>query len=262
MLRTRIITAVIALLILGTVVFVLPPDAVQVVIGLLVLAGAWEWSGFLGLSSTFFRVLYVAIIAGLIAVVVFAFPQDTLLVLQIACAWWFLAFIWTLLFPTPIPAAVRWICGAFVLVPLFVALLLLYGLGPRFLLFALLIVWSADIGAYFAGKQFGRVKLAPSISPGKTWEGVFGGLLLVTVLSVVWGQSQALPLAVLVPFCLAVAALSIVGDLTVSMFKRTAGVKDSGSLFPGHGGVLDRVDSIAAAAPLFALGIVWLGLVQ
>ena len=262
MLRTRIITAVIALLILGTVVFVLPPDAVKVVIGLLVLAGAWEWSGFLGLSSKSLRLLYVAIIAGLIATVVFAFPENTLQVLQVACVWWFLAFIWTLLFPTPIPHVVRWICGAFVLVPLFVALLLLYGLGPRLMLFALLIVWAADIGAYFAGKQFGRVKLAPSISPGKTWEGVFGGLLMVIVLSAIWGQSQGLPLAVLVPFCIAVAALSIVGDLTVSMFKRTAGVKDSGSLFPGHGGVLDRVDSIAAAAPLFALGVVWLGLVQ
>ena len=120
MLRTRIITAVIALLILGTVVFVLPPDAVKVVIGLLVLAGAWEWSGFLGLSSKSLRLLYVAIIDGLIATVVFAFPENTLLVLQVACAWWFLAFIWTLLFPTPIPHVVRWICGAFVLVPLFV----------------------------------------------------------------------------------------------------------------------------------------------
>ena len=135
-------------------------------------------------------------------------------------------------------------------------------LSPKLLLFALLIVWVADMGAYFAGKQFGRVKLAPSISPGKTWEGVFGGLVLVVVLTLVWAHFGEMELNVLLPFCLAVGALSVVGDLTVSMFKRTAGVKDSGKLFPGHGGVLDRIDSVSAAAPLFALGLNWLGLLS
>ncbi len=262
MLKTRIITAIISLLVLGAVLFKLPPTAVSVVLGVLILAGAWEWSGFLGLAATSTRLLYVVLIAVLACVVLFMFPSRVDLILQVACVWWFIAFIWTFLFPTPIPAAVRWLCGALVLVPLFFALLRLYDLDPQLLLFALLIVWAADIGAYFAGKQFGRVKLAPNISPGKTWEGVFGGLLLVAGLSLVWGKVQDLPLLVVVPFSLAVAALSIVGDLTVSMFKRTAGVKDSGKLFPGHGGVLDRVDSVAAAAPLFALGSVWLGLVS
>ncbi len=129
------------------------------------------------------------------------------------------------------------------------------------LLFALLIVWVADSGAYFAGKALGRVKLAPAISPGKTWEGVIGGLVLVAALAIGVGLWRDLNIGVFVPFCLAIGAISVVGDLTVSMFKRTAGVKDSGSLFPGHGGVLDRIDSVAAAAPLFALGLTWLGLV-
>ena len=124
-----------------------------------------------------------------------------------------------------------------------------------------MIVWAADVGAYFAGSKFGRVKLAPSISPGKTWEGVIGGLAVVVLLSLAWSSYRDMQLAVLLPFCLSVGALSIVGDLTVSMFKRTAGVKDSGKLFPGHGGVMDRIDSVAAAAPLFALGLGWLGLV-
>jgi phosphatidate cytidylyltransferase len=184
-----------------------------------------------------------------------------LIVLQIAFVWWFAAFIWTMVFPTRIPVAVRWLCGALVLVPLYTALIKLFGYGPVYLLFALVIVWAADAGAYFAGKRFGRVKLAPSISPGKTWEGVIGGMLLVIVLSIAVAYRAEVSVAVLLPFCLAVAALSIVGDLTVSMFKRTAGIKDSGTLFPGHGGVLDRVDSVAAAAPLFTLGIRWLGLV-
>jgi len=238
MLKTRLKTAVVSLVILGAVLFVVPAGIARLVIAAVIIMGAWEWSGFLGLSGNVVRFAYVAVIAALMAVMSFVIP-----------------------FPTPIPAAVRWLCGVLVLVPLFVALLFLYSLAPQYLLFALLIVWAADMGAYFAGKQFGRVKLAPGISPGKTWEGVFGGLLMVVIFSLVWAHYADLQVAVLLPFCLAVGAVSVVGDLTVSMFKRTAGVKDSGRLFPGHGGVLDRVDSVAAAAPLFALGLTWLGLV-
>jgi phosphatidate cytidylyltransferase len=261
MLKTRIITAIISLVILGAVLFVVPAAIAELVIALLIVAGAWEWSGFLGFKSNGGRYLYAAIIVALMAVAVSVFDAYVEQILQVACVWWFVAFIWTFLFPTPIPLVIRWICGALVLVPLYVALLALYKLSPQFLLFALLIVWVADMGAYFAGKQFGRVKLAPSISPGKTWEGVFGGLVMVIILTAAWAHYTDMNLAIMLPFCLAVGALSVVGDLTVSMFKRTAGVKDSGKLFPGHGGVLDRVDSVSAAAPLFALGLNWLGLV-
>ncbi len=260
MLRTRLITAVISLAILGAVLFAVPAVVALSVIGLLVLAGAWEWSGFLGLAATSGRISYVALIAAMMAVMTFVIPEQSELLLGVACVWWLGAFIWTFFFPTPIPAATRWVCGALVLVPLFVALRVLYGLDPLLLLFSLLIVWAADIGAYFVGRRFGRVKLAPSISPGKTWEGVFGGLIMVVILTFVWAHFRDVGVAVLLPFCLGVAALSIVGDLTVSMFKRTVGLKDSGNLFPGHGGVLDRVDSISAAAPLFVIGVDWLGL--
>jgi len=261
MLKTRIITAIIALAVFGTVLFVLPANVAEVVIALLVIAGAWEWSGFLNLKSALGRSVYVVLIAALLAVVVFATPNYSNQVLQAACVWWFAAFVWTFFFPTPIPIALRWVCGVLVLVPVFIALLTLYRISSQFLLFALVIVWAADVGAYFSGKMFGRVKLAPNISPGKTWEGVFGGLALVAALTLAWASYAGMEITVLLPFCLAVAALSIVGDLTVSMFKRSAGVKDSGKLFPGHGGVLDRIDSVAAAAPLFALGLVQLGLV-
>ncbi len=261
MLRTRVLTAIVALLLLGTVLYVLPPPAAKIVIALLVLAGAWEWAGFLGANQSVMRVVYVALIGALIALSHFRFAADAELILKIACGWWLLAFLWTFAFPTPIPMAVRWLCGVLVLVPLSVALQGLYGMRPQLLLLALLIVWAADIGAYFSGKQFGRVKLAPEISPGKTWEGVIGGLAGVAVLAFGWSVYAGHSIMVVLPFCLAVGAVSVVGDLTVSMFKRTAGVKDSGALFPGHGGVLDRVDSIAAAAPLFALGVVWFGLV-
>jgi len=260
MLRQRVITAVIALAILALVLFVVPPLMAELVIPLIILAAAWEWSGFLGSNTPATRIFYVVFIAALMASVGMVWPDGVERVLQVAVIWWLLALIWTFLFPTPIPVFLRWICGALVLVPLYAALVLLYQATPSLLLFVLLIVWAADIGAYFVGKQYGRVKLAPSISPGKTWEGVIGGLVLVALLALgrsFWFETD---LAIIVPFCLGVAGVSIVGDLTVSMFKRTAGLKDSGTLFPGHGGVLDRVDSVAAAAPLFALGLSWTGL--
>lgn len=264
MLKQRIITALIAGSVLLLVLFVLPAAAAKAVIALLMLAAAWEWSGFLGSVGKVVRVAYVLAIAALLGLVTWqlADAASVALVLQVGLAWWFTALIWVFFYPTPIPTPLRWVCGVLVMVPAYLALLALYTLEPAILLFVLIIVWTADIGAYFVGKRFGRVKLAPSISPGKTWEGVIGGLLAVigvlVLARLVWLD---IDIAVVVPFCLAVAALSIVGDLTVSMFKRTAGVKDSGRFFPGHGGVLDRVDSVAAAAPLFALGISWIGLV-
>ncbi|MGI9220417.1 MAG: phosphatidate cytidylyltransferase [Woeseiaceae bacterium] len=258
--QQRIITAVIALAVLGVVLFVLPPLAVHVTLGLLIVAGAWEWSGFLGQKSLPIRMVFVAVIAGLLAVTVLFFGASAEQILIASLLWWFAALIWTFFFPTAIPEVVRWLAGILTLVPLYVALVSLYDVDRMLLLFALLVIWVADSGAYVAGRTFGRVKLAPQVSPGKTWEGVIGGLVAVVLLVLIRAFYVETDLAVLIPFCLAAAALSIVGDLTVSMFKRTAGVKDSGSLFPGHGGVLDRIDSVSAAAPLFALGLSWVGL--
>ena len=258
---TRIITAVAALAIVAVVLFVLPPVWAEFVIALLMLAGAWEWSAFLGIDRRRVRIAYTALLAVCLAAVHGAAPGQADFVMLVACVWWFVAFLWALRFPTQIPAAIRWLCGILVIVPLFIALVTLLRLGVEYLIFTLLIVWVADGGAFFAGKKFGRVKLAPAISPGKTWEGVVGGMVLVALLALAAALLTDASIAVLLPFCLAVGAVSVVGDLTVSMFKRTAGVKDSGTLFPGHGGVRDRIDSVAAAAPLCALGLGWLGIV-
>lgn len=260
MLKERVITALIAVTLLLIVLFVLPQAAARLVIALVILAGAWEWSGFLAARSTAIRAAYVVVIALLIGLVAWLSPQIDGILFRVALVWWLCALVWTLFYPTSIPAVVRWVAGALVLVPLYNALIVLYLASPAILLGALLIVWAADTGAFAAGKLFGRVKLAPRISPGKTWEGVIGGLATVAVLAAAGAYVFDARVAVLVPLCLAVACASIVGDLTVSMFKRTSGLKDSGSLFPGHGGVLDRVDSVSAAAPLFALGIGWTGL--
>ena len=258
--KQRVITAVIALLALLAVLFYVPAAATQAVFALVVLAGAWEWSAFLRSGGLPVRLLYVVIIGGCLAGLTFVPGIDVQSVFVASMVGWLCALLWTFFFPTPIPAAVRWLGGIMVLVPLYPALVSIYSAGPDVLLFALLIVWVADSGAFFAGRSLGKVKLAPAISPGKTWEGVVGGLAAVIGLTLLLSIWKEIDLAVFIPFCLAIACISVIGDLTVSMFKRNAGVKDSGTLFPGHGGVLDRIDSVAAAAPLFALGLAWLGL--
>ena len=177
-----------------------------------------------------------------------------------AGAWWLAALAWIFVFPTPVPALLAWIAGLLVLVPAYLAMDTLYQLSPWLLLMALVLIWLADIGAYFSGRAFGRIKLAPRVSPGKTWEGVAGGLLTslaaATAIAIYLDQN----LFVLAPFIAAVVGVSVVGDLTVSMFKRHNGIKDSGSLFPGHGGILDRIDSLCAATPVMVAGGMALGL--
>jgi len=258
MLKERIITAVIAVAALLLVLFVLPQAVAQVVVAAVILLGAWEWSGFLGSQSTPLRAGYVALIAILMGLVTWSAPQIDGLLFQLALAWWVGALLWTLFYPTPIPGAVRWIAGALVLLPLYKALVVLYLASPTVLLGALLIVWAADTGAFVAGKAFGRVKLAPKISPGKTWEGVAGGLVCAAMVALLGAFWFDLPVVPAVAMGAGVAGFSILGDLTVSMLKRNVGLKDSGAIFPGHGGVLDRIDSLLAAIPLYMIGFGWI----
>jgi phosphatidate cytidylyltransferase len=262
MLKQRILTAIIALSVLAVVLFVVPEIIARIVIVVLFLAAAWEWAGFLfSKNNELRRWIFVGFVALAIGVILLNMPDAALIgtILKAALVWWVVALAWLFFFPTNIPKVVSWVCGTLVLVPAWAALDYLYLSAPDLLLFVLLIVWVADIGAYFVGKSFGRVKLAPKISPGKTWEGVLGGLCAVFLLAAAGSRFVDINLSILVPFCVAVAMLSVVGDLTVSMFKRSAGVKDSGTLFPGHGGVLDRIDSVTAAAPLFAVALTWIG---
>jgi phosphatidate cytidylyltransferase len=154
------------------------------------------------------------------------------------------------------------VAGLVALLPAWLAMATLWRSEPQgreLLLLSLLVVVAADVGAYFAGHALGRVKLAPRVSPGKTWEGLLGGLAAAALMTSAGALLLGQPVARAASLGLAVGAMSVVGDLTESMFKRSAGLKDSGSLLPGHGGVLDRVDSVAAAAPLFLLGAGWLG---
>lgn len=257
MLRQRVVTAVIAVVLILLALFVFPPALTLVLLGVLIVAGGWEWSAFLGAEGAA-RSVFPAVLAAAVAAVWWAVPDFVPLipVLLVSLAFWLVAAVLVVRYPIHVPHWLVWAGGLATLVPAYLALGTLYLGEPRgsqILLFVLAVIWSADIGAYFAGRRFGRVKLAPKVSPGKTWEGVFGGLAAAALVSVAGAWWFGIPLMVLVPLSLAATLLSIVGDLTVSLFKRNAGVKDSGHLFPGHGGVLDRVDSLAAASPLFLL---------
>jgi phosphatidate cytidylyltransferase len=238
-----------------------------------VLIAAHEWAALTGVRrGTGATAAYVAAAAVLIALVVW--QRDTALpwVLIIGtCAWWLVVLTWIARFPVGFDDThpPRWLkagAGLLVVPATIGAVALLHGSpdGAWRLLFAFVLVWAADIGAYFTGQALGRHKLAPAVSPGKTWEGVFGGLawaLLVAAAAGAWlFRLEGGAWAPFLLLCVAVVLLSIVGDLGESLLKRQAGVKDSGTLLPGHGGMLDRIDSLLAALPALALGLRWLGL--
>jgi phosphatidate cytidylyltransferase len=264
-LAKRVLTAILLLIGLLLLLFVAPLwVAIWATAAVMVLA-AWEWSAFLGWRLPRLRGAYAGSMALLLAVSGWLVPAvvGLQIVLWIALLWWAIAFLWILRYPTTVPPAVAALAGLLVLIPSWLALVAILRVpehGPAFALLALCIVFAGDIGAFFAGHRFGRVKLAPQVSPGKTWEGLIGGVLLAALTAAAGGAFLGLSPVIMVPVGLGVAALSVVGDLTESMFKRSVGAKDSGHLIPGHGGVLDRIDSITAAMPLFALVLSWLGM--
>ena len=259
MLRQRILTAIVALALLAIVLFVIPPRFLPLIIGALMIGAAWEWGGLLGMTRQG-KAGYAAAIAILMAICWLFGRAEVAELFSLAIAWWILAFVGLFFYPLKFSRVAGMCVGGLVIVPAFVAIAYLFAADVALLIGCFLIVWLTDLGGYFAGKAFGRVKLAPSISPGKTWEGVLGGMILVVGLALAAASYTGYSAAIVLPFFLGTASISIVGDLTVSVFKRIAGVKDSGTLFPGHGGVLDRIDSIMAATPFFALGISWAGI--
>lgn len=265
-LRQRVLTALVLIAALAVVLFALPPAATLALVVVAILVGGWEWSAFVAPTRPALRAAFVALLALGIAA---AWPlsgtrSGMLALLVVAGLWWLLAVFWVLRGPQRVGAVLAAVAGIASLVPVAVALGRLRlepGQGAWVLLFALLVIMAADVGAYFAGHRFGRIKLAPSVSPGKTWEGVIGGLLFSLIIAIVGARLLGWPVAVVAPLAVGAAAFSVVGDLMESLMKRHSGLKDSGHLFPGHGGILDRFDSLTAGIPLLTLGLLQAGLV-
>lgn len=263
-LRKRISTALVLAAILISIVLFLPPVATLALLTVLVLAGAWEWSAFLRLPGAVYRSVYVAFLAVMMPVAwqMSGTAEGRQIVLIAAIGWWLIALAWISFAPHRVGSWSAGLAGVLSLVPAWLALVRLrFDLphGAEWMLFALLLVFAADIGAFFAGRRFGRLKLAPEVSPGKTWEGVLGGAAAGALIAVAGSEWFGVPLRSFLPLCLAAVAFSIVGDLTESLLKRFAGLKDSGTLFPGHGGVMDRIDSVTGAAPVLLFGLTVLG---
>lgn len=272
MLKQRVITALILAAIFLAALFGLPAGYFSFFIGAVVLIGAWEWANLSGLPAIWQRFAYsIVVLALLVGASLYlgfegeASPRlnseairDLLIV---GCGWWALALLLVQGYPS---SAILWghkllrlLMGLLVLIPTWVALVYVrqQADGAWLVLLLMLIVALADSGGYFAGRRFGKHKLAPAVSPGKTWEGFAGGLLANCVLAVILSQTLDVSLLLMLVLIVPTSLISVLGDLLESMVKRHAGVKDSGSILPGHGGILDRVDGVTAGAPVFALAL-------
>jgi phosphatidate cytidylyltransferase len=281
LLKQRIITALILAPAAISAIFYLPINYFAILLMAIIGIGSWEWARFMGLVDTVQRLGYVVVTSAIIATLWFLLRVDeTWLVitgvqheitsiLWLSVLWWLFAAFLMFLYPK---SSSFWannkfiiaIFGWLTLVPTWLAFMVLRTnnhlldefQGAQLLMYLFMLVWSADVGAYFVGKSLGKRKLMPNVSPGKTIEGFLGGVVCASILTVIVGfslqwSSDKFMTALMVT--LLITSISVLGDLTESMFKRQAGVKDSGTILPGHGGILDRIDSLTATAPVFAL---------
>jgi len=268
-LRQRLLTAAILVPMAILAVLALPTPGFAVALASIVALAAWEWAGFIGAVGPVGRGLYLLFVLGCIVWLWFGLPRDWDSYLMAGATLWWLALAVMLsrtrrITPAPQTQPGLALLGLVVLVVPWLALTNLHGRageGPWIVLSLLMLIWIADSAAFFAGRRWGRRKLAAALSPGKTWVGVYGGLAAASLWGAVLALALHLPLGkalLLVLICAATASLSVVGDLFESLLKRRRGLKDAGALLPGHGGILDRIDSTTAAAPAFVLGILWL----
>lgn len=271
-LRQRVATALLLAPLAIAAVLYVPTPWLALGLGAVCLLGVLEWTRLIGLRGALAPLALVLAAAAAMAATWLAREQQALRwATWIGVAWWPLAALWLRHYafceaPLPRNHAAKAVAGLLVVVPAWAAAVALHGQADRghgWLLFVVLLVWCADVCAYFAGRRYGRARLAPRISPGKTLAGVYGALLGSVAFATAGGAmlgARGGGLAALVALALATVVVSIVGDLYESLIKRHSQVKDSGTLFPGHGGVFDRFDSLFAALPVFAAGKWLLGL--
>ncbi|MCG2838804.1 phosphatidate cytidylyltransferase [Photobacterium sp. WH77] len=281
MLKQRILTALVLAPLVVAGIFLLPFSGFMLAIAGITLVGFWEWTQFVNTRSRLLAMVppvlvllasFLALPADAIELGNLQFPHH--IMLAAGGVWWLFACLLVVTYPNQSgfwvgSTTLRYLFGLLTLIPFFWGVVMLRAvnyaeapyLGAKLVMLVCLLVWAADSGAYFAGKRFGRHKMAPRVSPNKTLEGLAGGVVLAVV--VAWATAELFGItfnnsgALLVTVVLTVIA-SVFGDLAESMLKRVSGIKDSGQILPGHGGILDRIDSLTAALPVFALLYLWL----
>jgi len=264
MLKARIVTGLLLVAGLSIVLFALPPSYAGVAFAIVAALAAWEWAGLMRQDSSA-RVLYALLQLVFCWQIQTAMDELSPLLLSTAALFWIVGVPLWLRFKWSLAGNdfFGYFTGMLLIIPTWVAMVSLHAASPWLLLAVMGLVWVADIGAYFTGRAFGKRKLAPSISPGKTWEGVAGagvGVLIygsaVLMLTPI-GKGLELPVVALGLMLVSMTAISVIGDLFESLLKRQAGIKDSSRLLPGHGGVLDRIDSLTSTLPVAALILYW-----
>ena len=279
MLKQRIITALILAPLTLTAILFLPLFSFEIAIAVVMGLGAWEWANMSGLCSFRTKSTYTAIVLGICLGLIYLLPIDMIwhqgqlnalyrYVLGVAVFWWTVSLGMIIVYPKlssiwHTSRILRGIFGLLTLIPTWVAVVSLrtslYEVDPFYgaslIFYVLGIVWAADIGAFFIGVKFGRHKLRPRVSPGKTLEGLMGGVgASFAIIAFAALHYQVDPTRIWLHLIIGglTVGVSALGDLNESMFKRCAGIKDSGNMIPGHGGLLDRIDSLTAAFPIFA----------
>jgi len=269
MLKSRVLTSVVLAALVLSALLLLPTTWMSVVLALLLLvAGGWESARLAGLVHSFAQVAWIVFLCcgGVALIWATHLPVAVPVILGTATAGWLLLAVWLRFQDFGRPSGARFqplklVVVGLILLAAFVSISWLHFYSPWRVVFLLLIIAAADIGAFFSGHRFGGPKLAPKISPGKTWSGAAGGLVASILAAAIF--SRLVPDIPLTPAAaaltaVALVAFSICGDLLISLFKRHRGLKDTSALLPGHGGMLDRIDSLSAAAPVFALVLWWL----
>jgi len=273
-LKYRLLTAIVLIPIVIAALFLLSPANFGLVVIAVSALGAWEWAQFAGWHSQAKRIGLAIVFAAILLAMQFSIPDITSLSsspmilygLWAGLVWWVVAIVLVVTYPASASwgksVIIRLLFGVLTIIPFYCGMMALRtvgyqsdtAIGAWWLLYVMLLVWGADSGAYAFGRTIGRNKMAPKVSPGKTWEGLVGGLITAGIIS--WVFSAYAPIPVMPDYLLVtsiiVVVVSVFGDLTESMFKRQSGIKDSSHLIPGHGGILDRIDSLTAAIPVFA----------
>ena len=274
-LKQRISTAIIISMVFTAVLFFFNADIVLFFSAIVILYAGWEWSNLAGLQSSYTKFLYCSFMLAIIASLSFLMGADRSLptfvdtgksILECLIPWWILAICWINSYPRGTifwrSSLVRGIIGLLILIPVWLSLSVLISLDHGKLLIAgvILIVALSDIGAYFVGIRFGKHKLSKNVSPNKTWEGFLGAIIVNVIFVTFLGlflKTNLMNIMILFSLVMITVLSSVIGDLLISMFKRHRGIKDSGNILPGHGGILDRIDGHTMAFPIFTLVFIY-----